>query len=363
MYIKVRDLQEGMIVQEDVMGMTNYPIIPKNTALTNLHIKFLNSFLIKGIDVFSGEGAGTDAAIPVENTIEEESPETVSLLLSKDHFIEMYSHSVECYKKEFQKWQSGMGIDIIKIREIIVPLAEYVIKHTEKLADLQNYSTKTDYLFHHAVSVGLLSAAIADKQKRSKGEVIQAALAGVLADCGMSKVNPSVLTKTSPLNEKEYKEMTNHPMASYNMVKEILLLKPEAKLAVFQHHERMDGTGYLMKEKAERIHYLSQIVAVADTYHAMTSERLYRNREASFKVLEMIREDLFGKFDIKTVDALISLLAAFSLGTKVKLSNQEVGTVMFIKQQHPTRPLVNIEGEGTIDLEKRRDIYIEAILK
>lgn len=62
----------------------------------------------------------------------------------------------------------------------------------------------------------------------------------------------------------------------------------------------------------ENISLVAQIIAVADVYHAMTSERIYRARASSFKVLEMIKEEEFGKYNIEAVNALISLVCDFT---------------------------------------------------
>ena len=91
------------------------------------------------------------------------------------------------------------------------------------------------------------------------------------------------------------------------MIQDSPLLKSELKLAIFQHHERLDGSGYPKGEKLDNISVYSQIIAVADVYHAMTSERIYRAKSSPFKVLEMIREEEFGKYNIEVVHALISL--------------------------------------------------------
>jgi HD-GYP domain-containing protein (c-di-GMP phosphodiesterase class II) len=359
MYKKVADLYEGCVLLEDVMGATTYPLIKKFTVLNSQHIKFLKAFLIRGVEV--GEWKGEQAGNEVENTIIEGNNNSISII-AKNHFADLFSKSVDNYKKEFHQWQSGMRVDIVSTRKIILPLLEYVLKRQKPITELHKYTNKKDYMFQHPVAVGLLSAAIANKLKQDKGAVIQAALAGLLADCGMAKIKPAILLKTSPLNDKEYNDIKDHPHYSYNMVKELSLLKPETKVAVFQHHERMDGSGYLMGEKAGKLHLLSQIVAVADTFHAMTSERLYRTQQPPFKVLEMIKEDFFGKFDITVVKTLISLFTSFSPGVRVKLSDQQEGTILFVKREHPTRPLIKLTDETIVDLEKRRDLYIEQVL-
>ena len=135
---------------------------------------------------------------------------------------------------------------------------------------------------------------------------MQAALAGFLADCGMSKVDQFILQKKPTLTARRIEVIKFHVSYSYNMVKNIPFLNEGTKLAVIQHHERMDGSGYIFGLKGKKIHPMAKIVAVADTFHAMTSERLYRSKRSPFKVIELIKQDYFGKFDLETVKSLES---------------------------------------------------------
>ena len=114
----------------------------------------------------------------------------------------------------------------------------------------------------------------------------QIGLAGVLADSGMSRLNPNWLIKGTELTIQEFKEMKKHPTYSYQLVENITALTKAAKLAILQHHERLDGSGYPLGVKADKIHPYAKIIAIVDTYHAMTSERAYKPKKSPFKVME-----------------------------------------------------------------------------
>jgi len=95
----------------------------------------------------------------------------------------------------------------------------------------------------------------------------------------------------------------------------------------------------------------------------MTCERVYRTKQSSFKVIEMIHESEFGKFDIKVVRTLIDIVADLPIGTIVELSNLEQGEVMFVNKFAPTRPLIKLSHSGEIfDLGKNRTFYISRII-
>ncbi|WP_338752446.1 HD-GYP domain-containing protein [Bacillus sp. FJAT-52991] len=358
MYIKVEELRAGDLLQDDVMGKTSCPLIAKNTILTDRHIELLKAFLIEEVDI---QTDGSTLSETTDTSDQKDHVEDTAKALEED-FLKRYIEGEQQYNKEFLKWQAGMSIDIVKVREIILPLFEHARLNSDIYLHLHKW-TSGHYYFHHPLAVGLISGAIAEKLNFENGMIIQAALAGILADCGLAKVPMNILKNSSFSTSENEKELRKHPLHSYNMVKELKLLKQEAKIAIFQHHERLDGTGYSMGDKGEKIHPLSRVVAVADTFCAMIAQKDDRKQVPPFKALEILKEDYFGKFDIAAVKALISIFTKIGPGTKVQLSNGQRGSVLFMKQQYPTRPLVQLAGDSSIvDLEKMRELYIEEIL-
>lgn len=359
----IRELQEGCIVAEDVFSLTNRPIVTKKTILTQELIDILKVFLIEEVEVeklkVNGAFFVSDDHIP---DLKDEINDTA--LKNNESLEDMFLKGVQDYKKEFKNWQSGMQIDMSKIRNIMLPLIEKSENNPSDLFSLHHLSTNDEYLYQHSVAVGLLSAFIGRKLKYSKGDVVQLALGGVLSDSGMAKVKPSILYKNSTLTLQEFEEIKKHPAYSYKMVQNISLLRETTKLGIFQHHERLDGSGYPFGEQSNKINTFAKIIAVADTFHAMTSNRLYRKKQSPFKVLEMMLQDMFGKYDIAAMQAIGSGFMTFSIGSRVKLSDGQIAEILFIEEKFPTRPLVKLQQTGEIlHLEKYRQLYIEEVLK
>lgn len=365
-YVTFSDLRVGSVIAEDIKANTKFPIIPKNTTITQEHFEVLKAFKIIKVPVlnknpFKKNEEDEDAQ---SNEISQEVSDFIqNTTKSRVDFQSLYNEAVMAYKSEFSGWQSGKKVDIAKLRLLILPLVDFVIENRETLPLLNEYSEPKEYLYHHSIAVGIVAGAIADKLNFSKGQVVQLAMTGLLADSGMSKIDTRIREKTAFLTDKEFNEIRKHTIYSYQMVKDIPILREEMKMAIFQHHERLDGSGYPRGEKMEQISILSQIIAVADVFHAMTSERLYRSKESPYKVVEMIREEEFGKFSIEVVEALISLIADIPIGTKVRLSNGEIGEVIFVHRDSKVRPMIRlVKDQEMIDLSSKRQIYIERVL-
>lgn len=361
--MKVADLKEGYQLIEDVKGLTKYPIIPKNTILTKETIEVLKVFFIEEVNVAEPVKRKRSPKKHPE-ALENEPNRTEEETRPQKHmFFLNYLKAVESYKNQFINWQSGIQVDINKIRKFLIPLLNALEENPIQLLLLQNHVKKQDYLYHHAVSVGLISGYIAKRLKLGKGDSIQVALAGCLSDCGMAKIDPVLLQKES-LTETEKEEIKMHPQLSYKMVHQIPSLNQGAKLGILQHHERLDGSGYPLGEKGDHIHLYAKIIAISDVYHAVVCDRVYKEKVSPFQALEILNYEQFGQFDIKIMETFTNSISSFSLNEYVKLSTGQTAKIIYINNRYPTRPVVRIEGSGEIvSLEEKKDIFIEEIMK
>lgn len=355
------DLRAGILLKEDVYSKTKYPIMRKDTELTLEHIDILRVFGIKKVlveeRVTKKEEAPLESSMSTEELMNE-------LPMSMYVLRKQYNETVRDYKKEFSYWRAGQKPDLVKVREFTLPLVENFVKQKKMLMYLNDFSKPDEYIYHHSIAVGILSAAISQQMGYEKGDMLQLAIAATLADCGMSKISSSIIEKTAFLTREEYSEVKKHTLFSLKMVQDSPLLRQEMKIAILQHHERLDGSGYPRGDKLGAISLFSQIIAVADVYHAMTSERLYRPKHSPFKVIEMIKEEEFGKFDLKVVEALQKLVGDLSIGTRVKLTDGELGEVMFLHRDAPLRPMIKKEADGSIiDLTAHRNLAIAKIIE
>jgi HD-GYP domain-containing protein (c-di-GMP phosphodiesterase class II) len=371
MRIKTNNAKAGQMLMQDVFSMTNQPIVNKNTVLNHEHLRVLKRFTIEEIDILSESGWDTQQEakkeVPVPATSDEKKDEKIKKMsiLKKDGttFPSMYLKTVKQYKQLFTNWQSGSAVNMMDVRNCVLDVLQEGTKHPREMLLLHHYATSDDYIYHHAVSVGILSTFLAKRLHYSSGDCVQIGLAGILSDCGMAKIQPKLLKKNGALTTDEYEEIKKHTIHGYNLLKKIPSIKEGVLLGVLQHHEREDGSGYPLKVTGSKLHPFSKILAVADVYLAMTSERPYRNKQSPFKVLEMMMKDQFGQFDHQVIRALLSGLSTFSVGSRVKLTNHEIGEIIFMEDSHPTRPMIKLESnKEIIALKTRNDIYIEELL-
>lgn len=360
MRVEPSQLVSGCVLLKDVNGKTKKPIVAKKTVLTDEHITILQKFLVETVDVSATLADGE----PFRPELKRENNQQKSTgKLEPGSFAVHYNKTMADYKKLFKNWQNNATIDIPAVRQVLIPFFNLVDNVGLQVYTLHQYANKTDYIFHHSVSVGVLSAFLAKKMGYEKGEWLQIGLAGALSDCGMARMDEAIAMKNSSLRFPEIEEIRKHPVYSYRMIEKVPAITQTVKLAVLQHHERMDGSGYPLGLTKAKIHNYSRIIAVCDMYHAMTCERLYKQKQSPFNAIEKLQNDRYTKLDHHAVQVFMDSFLNFLTGAKVKLSTTQTGEIVFIESQQPARPLVRLDDSGDIlPLKDHPDIYIADIL-
>ncbi|WP_418792167.1 HD-GYP domain-containing protein [Phosphitispora sp. TUW77] len=156
------------------------------------------------------------------------------------------------------------------------------------MAFINTIEAKDDYLYGHSLNVACYASRIAEQMKLSKEECKRICLAGIFHDIGKIGVSELILNKMSGLNEEEWQEIRKHPVIGSEIISKIGVLRGISDIIKY-HHLHYDGSGYPPGSKGESIPLGARIIAVADCYDAMTSERAYRKvllPEAACRELE-----------------------------------------------------------------------------
>jgi len=140
-----------------------------------------------------------------------------------------------------------------------------------------------------------------------KDEVELIKQAAILHDLGKIGISEKILLKKGKLTKQEFEEIKMHPQIAADILRPIQSLQPLIPL-IFYHHERWDGKGYPSGIKGEEIPIGSRIIAVADVYQALTSDRPYRKALNLNKALKIIREGAGTQFDPQIVDIFLKIL-------------------------------------------------------
>lgn len=167
---------------------------------------------------------------------------------------------------------------------------------------------KDAYTEGHAERVAAYSAHIARKLGMSEEEAGNIRFVALFHDIGKIGVPDVVLNKPGRLTTDEYDKMKQHTIVGGEIIKDLDMI-PGVYVGARYHHERYDGKGYPEGLKGEDIPYIARIIATADAFDAMTTNRIYRKRLTNEQALDELRKGMGTQFDSKVAGALIELIS------------------------------------------------------
>ncbi len=196
-------------------------------------------------------------------------------------------------------------------------LATRVSEHLKLLATVHNFYDNALETFAHAIDikhvntrghslrVGRYASGIAEGLGMDPTHVAGLKAAGYLHDIGKVAVDKRLFGKPGKLDEEEFREMADHTIVGHQIVQGVEFPWPKIPEAVRSHHERADGSGYPDNIGGNDLPEVSRVVAVADVFDAMTSERPYRHSMSVGEALSEIVRIAPQKFDTNAVQALL----------------------------------------------------------
>ncbi|MCM8777369.1 MAG: PAS domain-containing protein [Candidatus Omnitrophica bacterium] len=205
----------------------------------------------------------------------------------------------------------GMAYDITEKVNLIKKLQKTLQKFRQTFNDIIKaivdiIETRDPYTSGHQRNTVKLACAIAKEMGLSKRQIDNLKIAASLHDLGKIFIPMDILNKPSKLNDIEFGFIKTHPCNGYKLLSDIKLLAPIAKI-IYQHHERINGTGYPEGKKNGEISLEARILAVADVIEAMTSHRPYRPAHSLEEALGEIEKNAGVLYDRKVVKATLKL--------------------------------------------------------
>ena len=171
---------------------------------------------------------------------------------------------------------------------------------------MQTLNEKNEREKRHSVEVAKWAKEIGVSMGLSVQKVKEIELAGLLHDIGKIAIKEDILNKPGKLTEEEYDEIKRHPESGYHILKSVDEYSSLAQ-CVLEHHERFDGKGYPKGIKGSQISLIARIIAVADAFEAMISQRPYRKSLTEEMAIEEIKKNSNTQFDPEVVTAFLKI--------------------------------------------------------
>ena len=301
--LSVKNLKQGMIIAQSIYNRHGACYLVKGQPITDEYIRQLEKIGIPTVSVTSADP--NFKLMPPEDIVQEKTR----------------INAIERVYDTFQSVEERGQLDIDAMQGISEDIIFDIIDRKENLVQLTDIRLHDTYTFAHSVNVAILSAMLGMLCHYPKKELLLLTLGALLHDLGKINVPAAILTKTTGLSDEEFALIKRHPLDGAERIKEMEWKLPSpAVLAAIasEHHEHIDGHGYPRGLKDEQIHRYAKIVAIADVYDALTSERPYKKAytpNVAYNIMTNVNQ---GQFDRELLKLFFNNVSLYPMGTVVK---------------------------------------------
>lgn len=337
----ITQIKPGMIVAEDIYNNFGAILIHKNSILDLYSISKLEYQNIDSIKVYN---------------------EYTPIHTNESDIEAIYDESFSDFKSMVKDIGNGKSVDTIMVQNIVGELKDNFASVNDIINCLNRIRDADDYTYSHSINVSLLSSLIAKWLGMGEIQCKLLSYCGLLHDIGKSRISPEILNKPGVLTSKEFEEIKKHPVIGYKILENNVAIHKDVGLGVLMHHEREDGSGYPFGVKSHQINVYAKIVAISDMFDAMTSNRIYKKKQTPFDVFQIYESEYLTKCDTHILLTFLRRIASFYIGSKVRLSNDLWGEIIFINDKAISKPMIKMEDSSIIDLSKEPDIFIKELI-
>lgn len=341
----------GMVIAKRINDKHGQVVLPVKTVLDDQVINQL-----KGLQISFVYIADDNMHNIKINEILSEETRTIAIKNMRDIFHHLkFSDAVD--SQVLDRTIDSIAQDVFQNRHVMV-----------NLTDVRSFDA---YIFAHSVNVAMLSILTGTFLGYNHKQLEILGLGALMHDLGKTKISKEILFKPGPLTTQEFEEVKIHTKIGYDILKEKTDLPPLVADIAYQHHEKMDGSGYPQGIKGHKMHEFSHIVAITNVFDALLSDRPYRKGLLPHEAAEIIANSN-GQFDPHIVRVFLQNVAIYPMGTLVELNTGEVGVVIDVNKGQQTRPIIRLLGNQSgqkmndfkeVDLSKERHKFIVKVLQ
>lgn len=325
-YIPIKHVKPGMVLaREAANGGGIFPLLAPGQQLTEALIKRLQDCHMPGLYVESRISGDIEVREFIEPEFKRKTITTIKSTLDDYVRQRTLSHSA-----------------LRSISNIAENLVMYVLSKDEVLINVIDVKDYDNYTYTHSMYVAVLSALIGLRMGCTRTMLTELATAGLLHDIGKLDISPEIVNKPARLTPQEFEVMKTHPSNAVRRLGPCCQLNQKTLQGVLCHHERFDGTGYPRGLKGKNIPLYGRVLALADVYDALTSQRAYREALFSGAAIEYMMGCADTHFDYDILQAFLKTVAPYPVGTVVRLSNGAVAVVVRNSTANILRPMVRV---------------------
>ncbi|ERI89426.1 HD domain protein [Clostridiales bacterium oral taxon 876 str. F0540] len=365
--VPIECVRDGSYLAKTIYDNDGRVLLREGVKLNDVFIRRIK--LIKVFSVYINDEYSDNI---IEDVIKPELRQK-AIKTIKDTFVSFEKYTLY---KSGKSLSAGKESDFIKERQkyfqsigdIADNILDEILSQKNVLINVVDIKNMDSYTYQHSVNVAVLSLIIGLQLQLNKYELYSLCMGALMHDIGKVFIPKEIILKYDKLTEKEFNIVMEHPQKGYDYLKGSSDISATSRIIALQHHERINGQGYPEGRKGSEINKLAKIVAIADVYDALTSDRPHRRALSPNEALEFIMASGDTLFDYDMVLAFSKAVVPYPEGTLIVLTNGDIAVVEKNRPNFPLRPLIRIvrANDGThknitVDLMENLGIVIEGV--
>ncbi len=344
------ELQPGMYVTDMGLSPTEYPNVFPGSVLLKSRAE-IDAIVARGYtEAFVDE---TKSSVPVsaqtawadliqssiKPALSAVLPDAKTVQARVEKAVTMYASAMETANTLFSSLEKGKNLPMDSVYNVATSVVDSILSDDMTLATVSKLQAHDNYTFSHSVNVSVLATLFGRHLDMEQEDLHMLAIAGLLHDIGKIIIPHKLLNTARRLQDSEFEIMKQHSLAGYKKLKSAEGIPKNVKLAVLEHHERYNGTGYPYGRQGDEISLMGRILSLVDVYDALTSKRAYKPALLPYTAVSFLYAQRGQHFAPDLVDRFIQCVGVYPVGSVVVLSSDETAVVF---RSNPTKPLLPV---------------------
>lgn len=324
-YVNVGSICQGMILGQDIWDANGFLLLRHGQKIYDTYINRMINMGVMGVYI---EDRYTEDV--VINPVVKDETRMNAVKNIRNFYMSSAKHS------------TASDREMEEVMDALQQMVDEIFFCQNPIYDVREFKTEKDYSYYHSINMAIISMIMGTGLSLKKSELKQLGVCAAFCDIGLGTLDQELLERKGPMTPNEIDTVRKHPLIGFSMAQQLHSVHARVGQGILHHHERWNGTGYPEGLSGEDINLYSRLIAVADVYDALVSNRPYRPAVATQEAFEYIMANGGILFDPEIVKIFTRKIAAYPIGTVVRLSE---GNIAVVKNNHfdmSLRPIVKV---------------------
>ncbi|MBD1391256.1 HD-GYP domain-containing protein [Neiella sp. HB171785] len=254
--------------------------------------------------------------------------------------MQLYDDAKNIQRQMIENIKKGKSVNLKEVESLSSSIIDSVFNDQNALMMMCQMKNKREYLYQHSLNSAIMMSVFARYLEFDQDIIEKLAVGALLHDVGKTHIDEAVLDKTGQYSPEEFEQMKQHVGYSVEIASSMPGIATESLDVIRLHHERLDGSGYPQALEGDEINIYGRMIALIDSYNAMTSDRPHKDAVSPLTAFKIMTNGTPNAYDNDLMKQLIRCVGVFPVGSLVKLKSNKLAMVIENNFDQPLKPKV-----------------------